>query len=381
MPPEANPLLDAVRAAITEEPTAGVTNDAEVSADPFEADAGGDAGDVGGAGDTGAADAAAGDAGTPAGESEADAPVARKRDAQGRFLAADGTVDADQAPKVGEEPVAEIDPATGLPKVAAPAKPADPINDPIPKDLKPKTAERMTALVSTAKELTTRVEQAEGDRDVLVQQIESTGCTPDQYVETLNVLRDINSDTLQGKERALEYLTKVVATLGQQLGRPAPGTDPLSGHQDLIAEVTQGVLTRARAEEIALTRGRQTAAQQFQQREQQTTQTAQSQQQAIHTGKQALVTLESQLKTADPAKYTARRAQAVAIARPLLSKMPPGEWAGAFKAIYDQLPAAPKTPAALRPTQQPIRGKPGAGGVRAAPTSHDQAVRQAIGLD
>lgn len=402
-------LLDAVKAAISGEsaPTGG-NDDSIASAAPAGADdqaaSGGDsaapgasgdenaaggetpAGDdvAGGGGDADAAakDEGAGDGADDGGDEEGgETPAPRARDAQGRFVKADGAVDEDQKPRKGE-PGHKADE-----KPAAVAKAPDPINDPPPAGLSQKATERFQTLVSTAKTLTAERDQAVQDRDLLVQQVESTGATPEQYVETLNILRDINSGDPAAEERAYDYLMKATAALGARLGKVNPGEDPLTGHQDLITEVVEGKITRARAEEIALNRRAQAANATRQQVQQQTQQERDAQTAAIREGTAALNTLEAQLKAADPVVFAAKRATVIRLARPALKNVPPQKWAETFKALWDATPV-PKpatTPAPTGgkpgvPANQPLRGKPSAGSQRAAPKSHEDAVRQSLGL-
>lgn len=395
-------LLDAVKAAISGEPApTGGDDEPITSAAPTgesDANAAGNAGDENAAGSetpagddvadgenadaTAAKDEGAGDDG---GEQGGENPTPRARDAQGRFVKADGAVDEDQKPRKGEpghQP--EQKPA------AAPKAP-DPINDPPPAGLSQKAAERFQTLVSTAKTLTAERDQAVSDRDVLIQQVEATGATPEQYVETLNILRDINSGDPAAEERAYEYLTKATAALGARLGKVAPGEDPLAGHQDLIREVVEGKITRARAEEIATNR-RATAATATRQQQQQTEQQAKdAQTAAIRQGTADLNALEVQLKTADPVLFAAKRATVVKLARVALANVPPDKWATTFKALWDNTPVPrptptprPGTPAAGGkpgvPANQPLRGKPSAGSQRPAPKDHTDAVRQALGM-
>lgn len=398
-------LIDAVKAAISGETPTETPNEPIITAEVSDASANsGDAGDSGdgsgvvtgenGADDgapTAAADAAAGTEADGAGGGEKDG-VVRARDGQGRFVKADGTVDADQKAKKGEpgyvaEP--ELDPATGKPKVAAPAKAPDPINDPAPAGLSQKATERFQTLVKTAKDLTSERDQATADRKLLVDQVESTGATPEQYVETLGILRDINSGNPQAEERAFEYLTKATAALGARLGKAPPGVDPLTGHQDLIQEVIEGKLTRPRAEELAAQR-RTTAAQQTRSQVEQTTQQAnEAQAQALTQGTAALNALEQRLKTEDPAAFALKRAAVIKLARPVLATIRPNQWAATFESMYRNLPtpapaARPAIPAAgapgARPAQQPLRGKPNAGAQRPAPKNELDAVRQSLGL-
>ena len=264
-------------------------------------------------------------------------------------------------------------------------KKADPVNDPIPKDLKVETRARMQTLIDTAKEVTAKYEKAQQDFDYMVQGVQATGTTPEQYGEALSWLGLFNSGDPKQQERALELVESVAERLATLLGKERVVGDPLAQHADLKNAVASKQITPEYAKEIARVRNGQafrteinTSAQQQQQTQQQAAQT-------LQTARNDLTALEENLRAVDGAEYDAIKAQIVDPLKPLMAAINPAQWKAkfteAYKAAKDARAAAKttRTVAPKVPTNQPLRGgKNPAGGQARAPASAGEAMNAAL---
>jgi len=86
------------------------------------------------------------------------------------------------------------------------------------------------------------------------QTIQATGASPEQFGNVLNYLTAINSGDPAQMGKAYEAMQAELAWLGKQLGKPAPGYDPLADHRDLQAQIEQGTLSREAAQELIAAR-------------------------------------------------------------------------------------------------------------------------------
>jgi hypothetical protein len=237
--------LDAVNAALGDalaEP-ADTTPEAESDVADTEVDGNTD-------GDTDAAETEGADGDGEGEGTEGDEPAAgRVRDpATGKFL-----------PKAADKPAEAAKPAAKpaekpADKPVVEPKKADPVNDPIPKDLKPQTQERIRALISTTKEATAESARIKQDFDYMVEGVKATGASPEQYGETLSWLALFNSSDPAQQEKALELVESVAERLATFLGKDRAVGDPLSAHADLKEAVAKGQVTPQYAKEIARTR-------------------------------------------------------------------------------------------------------------------------------
>jgi hypothetical protein len=265
------------------------------------------------------------------------------------------------------------------PKVEA-KKEKDPVNDPIPKDLKKDTSERIRTLIDTTKAVTAERDQIKQDFDYLIKGVEATGATPEQYGETLSWLALFNSNNPQQQEKALELVENVAERLATLLGKERAIGDPLSAHADLKDAVAKGQITAQYAKEIARTRN----GQQFR-TELTNTATQQNQLQAqaaqeLATARSDLTALEQTLQGTDP-QYEAKKAILVPALKPVFASIPPSQWKQKFQEAYKAINvgSTPK-PAAKTPAQQPLRaGKQPAGGQTKAPSSMLEAISGALG--
>ena len=361
--PEKETVLDAVNAALSGDTPAGGADD-ELDTDApetpdNEGDVGeGDSGDTEGDGET----SEDGEGETEETDAEAEARGAERDPATGKFV------------KKGEEPKPEGE------KKAEPAKKEkDPVNHPIPENLKKDTSERMRALIDIAREKTTELEKVTQDFNYLIKGVEATGTSPEQYGETLSWLALFNSQDPKNQEKALELVENVAERLATLLGKERAIGDPLSAHPDLKDAVTKGQITSQYAKEIARTRNGQqfrteinTSATQEQQRQQVAAQ-------ELATARQDLTTLEGTLQGVDP-QYEAKKAILVPALKPVFASIPPSQWKAKFQEAYKAINIGPVSkPAAKTPTNQPLRaGKQPAGGQTKAPGSMLEAVSGAL---
>lgn len=329
-------------------------------------------------------------------------------------------VNGEPAPAPSETPAAETpaaetpaatDPATPAapaetPAAAAPAaetpaapaaKPSDEFGD-LPADAKAETKQRFDKLRGAYDEKVTRLTTLETQHREAVEQVEqwrgaviATGATPEQFGMSLQFLTDLNSGTPDGLERAWTALTGQLAEMAKAMGREVPGVfDPLAEHKDLQARIDDHMdpLTREDAVALANERNRRIALEQGQRaqatraQETRTQQTFEQQQQTALSDIQAF---GAERRANDPL-YAAKMAAIGPAVKRIVAKLPPSEWVGEVKALYEETvvaapapaarPAAPNVPSPLRPTASPA----GAGGVVKAPSSPLEAARMAIGL-
>lgn len=272
-------------------------------------------------------------------------------------------------------------PAEGEKPKAAEPKKADPVNDPIPKDLKKDTQERIRTLIDTTKAVTAERDEIKQNFDFMVNGIQQTGATPQQYGETLSWLALFNSQDPKQQEKALELVETVAERLATLLGRERVVGDPLGAHADLKDAVAKGQITAQYAKEIARTRNGQafrseinTTATQEQQRQ---SQAAEEERQ----GRAALTELEATLQATDP-DYARKKAILVPALKPIMVTVPWSQKKDKFLAAYKavQLPAAPKPKVNGTPVNQPLRaGKQPAGGQTKQPSSMLEAISGALG--
>lgn len=265
-------------------------------------------------------------------------------------------------------------------------KAPDALNDPIPKDLKPATQERIRTLVKTAREVTAERDEIKSNFDYVVQGIQATGATTEQYAETLSWLALFNSNDPEQQSKALELVENVADRLSTLLGKERTVSDPLSAHQDLKEAVQKGHITPQYAREIARTRAQGQFRQEIQTAATTEQQTREAAQQELGKARADLTALEKNLVATDP-NYAAKRAVLVPILKPIFETLPPSQWAARFQQAYKDLKMAAKpTPAPATggarkgvPVNQPMRAnKTPAGGQSKAPGSAMEALDAAL---
>jgi hypothetical protein len=365
-------LMDVIDHAMETGDTSGTLDGAAEEPVGHVAD-GGDA--EGGEADAGAAEAGAEDADADLeadGEGEGDG----ERNADGTFKA---------KAKAEEKPDGETKPQTEAEKAAA-AKAAgkkepDPINDPIPKDLKAETQERMRTLISRTKESEEKGAAVAKDFDYMINGIKATGTTPEQYGELLSWMSLFNSGNPEQQGKALEILDSMADRLAMLIGKERKVGDALTSHPDLREAVAKGQITAEYAKQIAQMKNSQNFRTEITTAEQQRQQQIQQQQQEKQGGINALNELETSLQATDP-QYAAKKAQLVPILKPIFANLPPSQWRAQFEQAYRRV-SVPATPRG----QQPMRagraaggggGKGGAGGMKTEPGSMLDAVNAAL---
>jgi len=368
----------------------GTGEDAAAGAE--DAGAGGDGSDAGGAD----GEQPGGDADDTAGAEGEDAAGADEDRGDGRR--ADGTF----VPKKKDDAAAGADGAApgkdGKPAAGAKAAPnagaaKDPINDPIPQGLKKETHERMQSLITTAKTLTAERDAALNQNNELLGYIAESTASPEQYGQALDYIRMVNSGDPAQLDKCIDFMQGELIALCKMRGRPVPGVDLVSEHEDLRQEIADGKITRQRAEEIAAARAQDA----LRTTQAQHTQTTQQQQQAFQQAARAamgeLNTLEAQLKEQDPTGYAAKRPLVLAAlktpgadGKSPMQKTHPSQWVALFTRTYLTIKApakaAPKAPiAGQKPGQkpgQPLRAGNPAGAQRTAPKSALEALNAGL---
>ncbi len=182
--------------------------------------------------------------------------------------------------------------------------------------------------------------------------IKSTGADPQQMGNALNYLSAINSGDPAAMGQAYDFMQQEMAWLAKQLGRPAPGYDPLVEHADLSKQVTDGDMTRAAAEELIRTRRATVLQQDSQQRQRQQAEQQGAADQAHQDALQQVGALGQQLRAADPlfeAKFKSIQPMVAVIQETL----PPQQWAAAIHKAYQAAPAPVAAPVQHQPAAAP----------------------------
>jgi hypothetical protein len=290
---------------------------------------------------------------TPEGEEAEETPEGEEGEA-GEEAEGDGAEEGEEAEgEEGDDPE-----AAAAAKAAKPAKEADPINDPLPRGTLQSTAERFKHVVSTLKEKTAELETVKTEYNELIGEISGAGMDGNTFGHMLEYARGVNGGTYEGLRKSWTILQNELKALSEALGEPMPGEDILKNYPDLLKEVNDKLITPERASEIARQRNRDAAQAKLGQAKQSTQQSAAQQAQAVTAGKAALTALGKELATKDgPAEYRRKAGLVVGMLKSTLPDLPPAKWAKAFKAAYDQVPAAPKAAVAkVGQRPQPLRG-------------------------
>ncbi|MGH8032704.1 MAG: hypothetical protein ACREO8_10160 [Luteimonas sp.] len=219
------------------------------------------------------------------------------------------------------------------------------------KTLAPYKAELERAGIKDIAELPKMVERARAADDMIAM-VMDTGTSAEQYGQTLDYLGLVNKAT-QGDRAAAEKAFEIVgaeyAAMAKALGKEVPGIhDPLAQYPDLLAEIGEGDLTRARALEIATQRTQ--SALQTTARQQTETQTQASQAVAQATG--TLAQYDAQMIASDPA-YAGKRDALSTMVAFIKQSLPPGQWLAATQAAYARIPV-PAVAAAAPERKVPV---------------------------
>lgn len=251
-----------------------------------------------------------------------------------------------------DPPAGTVDPA------APPAPPAE------PKTPEQEEAELLDGVKSDrGKERIRQVfserKQLESDINEFKSLITDTKMSPEEFAQTLEFGRLMNSGDEKDLRVAFEMVENQRAILAQRLGVKAPGVDLLAGHDDLKQAVENMEITEDRALELAKYRKQDAQKQQQVQAQQQA---AQSQEQYQRTIQQAAAQMEAYLGTRamevdSPSKLKAinEHFKNPANLQAFVSTYQPDQWVNTLKLMYDNI-VVPKAPAAAQP--QPLRSRP-----------------------
>jgi len=177
------------------------------------------------------------------------------------------------------------------------------------------------------------------------QTIQATGASPEQFGNVLNYLTAINSGDPAQMGKAYEAMQAELAWLGKQLGKPAPGYDPLADHRDLQAQIEQGTLSREAAQELIAARRQQAIYSERQQQSIQQQQQQAAQQQALD----AVAALGDKLRAQDGMLFKARFKAIEPMVAVIQDSLPPAQWAAAIERAYQAAPVVPAAPRAPAP--------------------------------
>lgn len=276
-------------------------------------------------------------------------------------------------------------------KEAKDKKDPDHINDPIDERLSERAQDRIRSLVGFVKER----DEALTIQGNLIKSIQDTGASPEQFAEIIGFLRDANSNTPEGLERAYQMLRTGLRTISLQLGKPIPEVDLLADHADLAQAVKFGQITKAHADELALAREQTKFANANRAAAEKRTKETSDAKTERDTAISELNALGAELKKSDP-DYEKKFDLIVPALKAAFEGMRPAEWKAAFTKAYTafKLPAASPpadptkvvpgaaaaAPAAKKPT--PIRptAPAGGGGAKPAPKSLLEALSSGIEL-
>jgi len=318
------------------------------------------------------------DGDTSTGESDADGDAGdgdSESDAEGKVPAQETSAEKAAAVARGERN------PDGTFKRKEEAKKPDPLNDPIPKDLKKETSERIQSLIRTTKEVTAERDQVRADFETIVNGIKASGSTPEQYGEVISWMSLFNSPDPQARMKAYELVNDVADRLAVMLNIDRTAADPLAKHPDLQQAVRGGQIALPYAKEIARTRDAKAFQGQIETGVRQQQQTVQQQQQELSTARNALNQFETEMRAADPL-YQRKRDAIVPAMQVAFKSIPPSKWAETFKAAYQTVKLAPiGKPNGAKPNgqQQPLRGnKNPAGGQARGATSMLDAINGAL---
>lgn len=306
------------------------------------------------------------------GEPKADEPA----DGEGDGAAKDGDKeDLPGADKSGDADGADTDGADG--------ETTDHVNDPIPEGLAEKTQERIRSLAERVKVAEAGVTERASDLDEMIGMVQDTGASGEQYGQMLTFMKLFNSNDVVEQRQAFQVMQSTLSELAIKLGEPVPGVDLLAEHADLQRELEAGTISAERANEVAVSRGREKAA-----AARTVSDSAQATSQAeieaaIVTGKTELAAFEQTKITTDP-QWAAKKAILVPALRSIMRQISPTQWKTTFEQAYNELnlpavtapvvPATPKTPTPLRP-------KTPAGEGAKQPSTMAEAIELSLGGD
>jgi len=260
---------------------------------------------------------------------------------------------------------AEAEPAKD-PEIKTDSKrPSDEFGE-LPENTKAETRQRFETLKSKYDESHLELERTKTAMEDHIRRseewadsIRSTGTNPEQFAESMRYLKSINSGTPEGLEEAYGIMQEGLKTLGQMLGKEAPGFDPLEAYADLKEEVEDGLITKERALEVAQSRSKSKLSS--------SVTSKQTEQQALESAKQdayqGLVAVGNKLRANDP-HYAGKQDQLKLITKLVVtSQKDPRLWPQMIEEAYGEIPtqaAAPASAPLIPNVPAPIR--PGSAG-------------------
>jgi hypothetical protein len=285
-----------------------------------------------------------------------DKPASSKMKALLDELSTDAPPPADPTPPpAGEEP-----PAAPVDAAAPPPAPEE------PKTAEQEEAELLDGVKSERgkdriRQVFTERKQLEADINEFKALITDTKMSPEEFAQTLEFGRLMNSGDEKDLRVAFEMVEQQRALLAQRLGVKAPGVDLLAGHDDLKQAVENMEITEDRALELAKYRKQDAEKQQVIQAQQQSAQSQQEFQQKIQgAATQMEAYLNTRANEADsPIKLKAisEHFKNPANLQAFVTTYKPDQWVNTLKLMYDNI-VVPKAPAAQQP--QPLRSRPAA---------------------
>lgn len=216
----------------------------------------------------------------------------------------------------------------------------------------PRGQERIKQVFAEKKQLETDINEF---RDL----VKSTGMQPQEFAQTLEFGRLVNSGSEADTRVALQMLEDQRAILYAKLGVEAPGVDLLKEHPDLQKQVGDLEISRERAVELAKHRKAESTriAIETQQRQHQ-----QSNQEFERTVGQAAGQMEAYLETRKGEIDHPARMRVIGDhfrdpknLQAFVQTYSPQQWGPTIRMMYDNIKLATQTPAAQA---QPLRSRP-----------------------
>lgn len=235
--------------------------------------------------------------------------------------------------------------------------------------------------------------QARAERgDELFGAIQQSGATGEQFGTALMYIEAVNTGDLGKLAQAHEWLQQELAWLGEKLGKPKAGADPLEGHDDLRASVEAGDMTATAAAELANLRNGQKLQQRVAEQRRESTQQSNAIEQATEAARQEINALGAGLIAAEQTPEAKAHVQAlldqvIAGERARILKLPPTQWATEIELAF--LRAKQKSPPpqpkpepkpAPRVAPQPLRPIGGVSQPVKAPTTEMEAIDAGIAM-
>jgi hypothetical protein len=258
-------------------------------------------------------------------------------------------------------------------------KKVDHVNDPVDERLSERTQERIKSLIGYVKER----DEALIVQGNIIDAIQDTGTTAEQFAETVSFLRNVNSDDPAALEAAYQSLKAGMRTLSIRMGKPVPEVDLLADYPELANAVKYGQITEAHAQEMATYREQQKLAATVRTRANdaaKTTKDAADEKSAAIT---ELNALGADLAKKDPL-YQAKFDLITGPLKAAFANIRPSQWKATFIAAYAAAVVAAPVKAAPAPAPAPKKGQPirpqqpAGDGAKKAPGSMLDAISSAI---